>query len=267
MTSNTSLPSVNTLEELLVIRVALDWEDVYKNKSEYYKQMSKLFIFVETLLGILIAFYSTYVTMVGHVNPFQLPLTWKIEKTSIPDPFKKGSFIELPEMQILNSAQTIEQILHVQIENIDLESTILFFLAMIATFEQAMFAYVNPNARWATLKTSERLINTEIWKFRCRMGDYSIEKFSSSTILRNMTNFTTELSTQTMAKAKLQESNLMGSYSHAISTHQQYQSWFGENYRMKYNHNEIENKDADLMPLDSNLIGDYEVEDNIVDNH
>jgi len=36
---------------------------------------------------------------------------------------------------------------------------------------------------------------------------------------------------------------------------------------MKYNHNEIENKDADLMPLDSNLIGDYEIEDNIVDNH
>jgi len=76
--------------------------------------MSKLFMFVETLLGILIAFYSTYVTMVGHVNPFQLPLTWKIEKTSIPDPFKKGSFINIfPEMQILNSAQTIEQILHV----------------------------------------------------------------------------------------------------------------------------------------------------------
>lgn len=113
MTSNTSLPSVNTLEELLVIRVALDWEDVYKNKSEYYKQMSKLFIFVETLLGILIAFYSTYITMVGHVNPFQLPLTWKIEKTSIPDPFKKGSFIDIPEMSIFNNAQTLEQILHV----------------------------------------------------------------------------------------------------------------------------------------------------------
>lgn len=172
MTSNTSLPSVNTLEELLVIRVALDWEDVYRSKSEQYKQMSKVFMFIETLLGILIAFYSTYITMAVHSNPFQLPLTWKIEETPIPNPFIKDSVLwKIPEIPILNDNRTLEQILHVQIENIDLESTILFFLAMIATFEQAMFAYVNPNARWATLKTSERLINTEIWKFRCRMGD------------------------------------------------------------------------------------------------
>jgi len=50
------------------------------------------------------------------------------------------------------------------------------------------------------------------------MGDYSIAKLSSSTVIRNMTNFATELSSQTMSKASLQESNLMGSYSQSIST-------------------------------------------------
>jgi len=34
MTTNTSLPKNNSIEELLVIRVALDWEDVYRNKAE-----------------------------------------------------------------------------------------------------------------------------------------------------------------------------------------------------------------------------------------
>jgi len=46
-----------------------------------------------------------------------------------------------------------------------------FFLAAIATVEQAIFALINPHARWSTLKQAERLMNTEIWKFRCRMGN------------------------------------------------------------------------------------------------
>ena len=33
MTINSSLPKSNSLEDLLLIRVALDWEDIYKNKA------------------------------------------------------------------------------------------------------------------------------------------------------------------------------------------------------------------------------------------
>jgi len=53
----------------------------------------------------------------------------------------------------------------------NIETTILFFFAAIATIEQAIFALINPHARWSTLKQAERLMNSEIWKFRCRMGN------------------------------------------------------------------------------------------------
>jgi hypothetical protein len=51
------------------------------------------------------------------------------------------------------------------------------------------------------------------------MGDYSFSKLTSSTILPNMTNFTTEMSTNTISKANLQESDLMSSYSNFTATH------------------------------------------------
>lgn len=66
--------------------------------------MSKLFMLVETVIGLVISFYSIYITMPNHYNPFT----------------KYG----------LNSLLGIE----------DIESSVLFVLAIIATFEQAIFA-------------------------------------------------------------------------------------------------------------------------------
>jgi len=100
----------------------------------------------------------------------------------------------------------------------NIEVTILFFFAAIATIEQAIFALINPQARWSTLKQAERLMNTEIWKFRCRMDNYSIKNLTAATVIKNMTKFTAELSTKVMSKAKLQESNMMSSNVGGIST-------------------------------------------------
>lgn len=61
-------------------------------------------MFVEIILGFIISTYSVYITIPGHFNP--------------------GTTLGL------NSLLGIS----------DIETTILFFLAIIATFEQALFA-------------------------------------------------------------------------------------------------------------------------------
>lgn len=51
------------------------------------------------------------------------------------------------------------------------DDNILVFSTLIATFISGMLAYLNPINKWLNLKNSERQIDSEIWKFRTRVGD------------------------------------------------------------------------------------------------
>jgi hypothetical protein len=50
------------------------------------------------------------------------------------------------------------------------DPTILFGLSILFSLEQAIQAYINPVKRWRALKSAERIVNSEIWQFRTRVG-------------------------------------------------------------------------------------------------
>lgn len=78
---------------------------------------------------------------------------------------------------------------------------------------------MEPNLKWGALRSAELSIKTELWKFRCRLGQYSQNNQSLPKVIKNMTDFTNKLSAETLNEAKLTESSLLNSYTPDISKH------------------------------------------------
>lgn len=55
MINNNKLPDLNSYEELLILRTALEWQDIYAYLAKYYKFLSKFFMVIIIIKWIFIA--------------------------------------------------------------------------------------------------------------------------------------------------------------------------------------------------------------------
>lgn len=133
-----------------------------------------------------------------------------------------------------------------------------------------LYAWISPNSKWKALKFAERLVESEIWKFRTRVGDYSILKFNTASIVKNLRIFIKNITKDTIQKANLNETLLMTKQPNQYARHYQYkQSYYDTSYFYEYGPTPVFNSDEALEPLNAALIEDYSNDFNpkLIDNH
>lgn len=68
---------------------------------------------------------------------------------------------------------------------------------------------MNPISKWYCLKEAELRLESELWKFRSRIGDYSLENQSTINALDTFRANISEITSTTVTKANLSESEVM----------------------------------------------------------
>lgn len=193
------LPSDNSQEAIKIIRSAWDHVDLYMGMAKSCKRVAKTLYALLLLVGV----GTTVVVMVAVMAEDnscnsacgQFAAQVDLCKASCESTSKPGGIPQLI---------TVEQ-----------SQYIVLVLSLAGSFIASAVSYLNPAQRWQQLRGAALSLESEIWKFRTRVGPYAVAKklsVGSRAPERRLLQFQVDLAQQVSKSAAITETTLQARF-------------------------------------------------------
>jgi hypothetical protein len=202
-----NLPQKHTLEALLLLRNAWSAVDAYQSSALCYKFISKFTYFCMLLLGSAVVFSGIFYASYGCSEDYTCTLS--SNRTEV-ESFS-GAYQRWYDNNYCYSR------LHF--------NTVTIALSLTNSIVAALIAYMNPAARWHHLKTSALYLESEIWGFRTRTGNYRENRISAARSAEKQFQETIKnLENETLQSGDLRRTVFFSKPSSAFNKHNQFLS-------------------------------------------
>lgn len=121
------LPTANTLEQLVVLRRAWTFYDIFQSEADRYRTLSKWGYLSMLIIGGL----TIWVVTLKDLFPHHMPSNWLV-----------------------------------------MSQNIVLALSLFGSLVAGLITMCEPSRKWLALRAAALAIESEVWKFRTRMGEY-----------------------------------------------------------------------------------------------